>query len=58
MFNPFAVLEAEREKPSERRAAEPESAPPASPSPDDLEALRKQIAAIQRQLDQLAKKKS
>ena len=58
MFNPFAVLEAEREKTSPRRAAEPESAaPPSAAPPGDLEALRDQIAAVQRQLDQLAKKK-
>jgi polyhydroxyalkanoate synthesis repressor PhaR len=57
MFNPFAILEAERDKTSERRGTEPESAPPASPSPDDLDTLRNQIAAVQRQLDQLAKKK-
>jgi polyhydroxyalkanoate synthesis repressor PhaR len=57
MFNPFAVLEAAREKPS-GRGSEPESAPaPATPSPDDLDALRNQIAAVQRQLDQLTKKK-
>ena len=58
MFNPFAILEAEREKTSERRNAEPGNAsPPAAASPDDLEALRNQIAAVQRQLDEMAKKK-
>jgi polyhydroxyalkanoate synthesis repressor PhaR len=56
LFNPFAVLEAEREKKSERHA-EPESPLPAHASPDDLEALRKQISAVQQQLEKLAKKK-
>ena len=55
MFNPFAVLEAERKKSPERREEEPES--PAPTSSEDLDALRKQVAAVQRQLDQLAKKK-
>jgi polyhydroxyalkanoate synthesis repressor PhaR len=57
MFNPFAVLEAERDKSAERGASEPESPPPAPATNDDLEALRSQIAAVQRQLDRLAKKK-
>jgi polyhydroxyalkanoate synthesis repressor PhaR len=58
MFNPFAVLEAEREKSPEHRKAEPESPPPSEPaSSDDLETLRKQVAAVQRQLEQLSKKK-
>ena len=57
MFNPFAVLEAERERTSERPKTEPESPPPPAPAPGELEALRSQIAAVQRQLDQLAKKK-
>ena len=57
MFNPFAVIEAERDKTAEHGSAEPESAPPAPASHDDLEALRSQIAAVQRQLDRLAKKK-
>jgi polyhydroxyalkanoate synthesis repressor PhaR len=59
MFNPFAVLEADRE-----RSAEPASPPsePASPpsepaSSDDLETLRQQVAAVQRQLEQLSKRK-
>jgi polyhydroxyalkanoate synthesis repressor PhaR len=56
LFNPFAILEAEREKKSERRA-EPASPPPTQASPDELEALRQQISAVQRQLEQLAKKK-
>ena len=55
MFNPFAVLEAEREKTSERRNGEPESG--SQPEPGDLDNLRDQIAAVQRQLDELAKKK-
>jgi polyhydroxyalkanoate synthesis repressor PhaR len=57
MFNPFAVLEAERDKTAEHGSAEPESPPPAPATNDDLEALRSQIAAVQRQLDRLAKKK-
>jgi polyhydroxyalkanoate synthesis repressor PhaR len=57
MFNPFAVLEAERDKTAGHGSAEPESAPPAPATNDDLEALRSQIAAVQRQLDRLAKKK-
>jgi polyhydroxyalkanoate synthesis repressor PhaR len=58
MFNPFAVLDAERDKTSERRNDEPEEVPPAGPaSSDDLEALRHQIAAVQRQLDEMAEKK-
>jgi polyhydroxyalkanoate synthesis repressor PhaR len=57
MFNPFAVLEAERDKTAEHGSAEPKSAPAAPASHDDLEALRSQIAAVQRQLDRLAKKK-
>jgi polyhydroxyalkanoate synthesis repressor PhaR len=56
LFNPFAILEAEREKKSERRA-EPESPPANHASPDELEALRQQISAVQHQLEQLAKKK-
>jgi polyhydroxyalkanoate synthesis repressor PhaR len=57
MFNPFAVIEAERDKTAEHGSAEPESPPPAPATNDDLEALRSQIAAVQRQLDRLAKKK-
>jgi polyhydroxyalkanoate synthesis repressor PhaR len=58
MFNPFAVLEAEREEATGRRNAEPESAPPSAPaSTGDLDALRKQVEAVQRQLEELAKKK-
>jgi polyhydroxyalkanoate synthesis repressor PhaR len=53
MFNPFAVLETEREKTSEQRTEEPQS----PTSGEDLEALRKQVAAVQRQLDQLTKRK-
>jgi len=55
MFNPFAILDAERDKAGPREV-EPES-PPAAARQGDLEALRNQIAAVQRQLDQLAKKK-
>jgi polyhydroxyalkanoate synthesis repressor PhaR len=58
LFNPFAVLQAEREDKAGSRGVEPESAPPPAPaSHDDLEALRQQIAAVQRQLELLAKKK-
>jgi polyhydroxyalkanoate synthesis repressor PhaR len=57
MFNPFAVLETEREKTPERRGEPENAAPSQPPSGDDLETLRKQVAAVQRQLDQLAKKK-
>jgi polyhydroxyalkanoate synthesis repressor PhaR len=56
MFNPFAVLEADREKSPEPRKAEPESPPPSEPASSDLETLRKQVAAVQRQLEQLSKK--
>jgi polyhydroxyalkanoate synthesis repressor PhaR len=57
MFNPFAVLEADREKSPERSKAEPETPPTEPASSDDLETLRKQVAAVQRQLEQLSKKK-
>jgi polyhydroxyalkanoate synthesis repressor PhaR len=52
MFNPFAVLEADREK-----SAEPASPPSEPASSDDLETLRQQVAAVQRQLEQLSKRK-
>jgi polyhydroxyalkanoate synthesis repressor PhaR len=52
MFNPFAVLEADRE-----RSAEPASPPSEPASSDDLETLRQQVAAVQRQLEQLSKRK-
>jgi polyhydroxyalkanoate synthesis repressor PhaR len=55
MFNPFAILDAERDKAAPPKA-EPES-PPAAAPPGDIEALRNQIAAVQRQLDRMAKKK-
>ena len=55
MFNPFAAIEAERNKPAPRHA-EPET-PPAPVPQGDLEALRNQIEAVQRQLEQMAKKK-
>ncbi|MFW6077431.1 MAG: polyhydroxyalkanoate synthesis repressor PhaR, partial [Hyphomicrobiales bacterium] len=54
MFNPFAVLEAEREKAPERHGESDDAAPSEPPSGEDLEALRKQVAAVQRQLDQLS----
>lgn len=57
MFNPFAVLEAERDKSPDRNKAEPETPPSGPASGDDLETLRKQVAAVQRQLEQLSKKK-
>jgi polyhydroxyalkanoate synthesis repressor PhaR len=57
MFNPFAVLEADRDKSAEPREAEPASPPSEPASSDDLETLRQQVAAVQRQLEQLSKKK-
>jgi hypothetical protein len=39
------------------RAPEPASPPSEPASSDDLETLRQQVAAVQRQLEQLSKKK-
>ncbi len=52
MFNPFAPQDPENENPAP-------PVPPAAPSaaPDDIGSLKAKLEAIQRQLDELAKKK-
>ena len=57
MFNPFAVLEADRDRSPEPQSVEPATRPSEPASSDDIETLRRQVAAVQRQLEQLSKKK-
>jgi polyhydroxyalkanoate synthesis repressor PhaR len=56
MFNPFARAASAASQPSE---TEPEKPAPktATASPDDLGVLREQLAAMQKQIDELARKR-
>lgn len=53
MFNPFAPQEPDNENPAPNQPP----APPASAGGDDIGSLKAKLEAIQRQLDELAKKK-
>ena len=53
MFNPFA---AQGVKPGESRSAEPKSAPASAQPSGDLDAMKRQLADMQRMLEALSKK--